>query len=206
MGRVFIVAANRIYREALVELLGRSGFAVATALAVVEEAATRVDPFSVDVGIVDLGCSGSVHAVAALAASLPHTTLVAAGVRPEIATLNALAEGGITYYALLDSSRGELITTVRAAAASGPQTRPRSLERPAPQPDVSAHAVEGEPKTLTPRERQIVEMIEQGQTDKEIARQLGVELRTVKNHVHNLLRKLQLRRRGEAAAWLRRAR
>jgi DNA-binding NarL/FixJ family response regulator len=54
----------------------------------------------------------------------------------------------------------------------------------------------------TVRERQILSLVEQGLTDKEIARSLGIELATVKNHVHNVLEKLRVSRRGQAAARL----
>ena len=51
---------------------------------------------------------------------------------------------------------------------------------------------------LTLRERQILSLVEQGLTNKEIARSLGIELATVKNHVHHVLEKLQVSRRGQA--------
>jgi DNA-binding NarL/FixJ family response regulator len=56
---------------------------------------------------------------------------------------------------------------------------------------------------LTRREAEILELIEKGMSNKEIARLLFIEVRTVKNHVHNLLEKLRVRRRGEAAAMVR---
>lgn len=56
---------------------------------------------------------------------------------------------------------------------------------------------------LTARERQILEQIYAGRSNKEIARCLKIEPATVKCHVHNLLAKLNVRRRAEAAVWLR---
>ena len=56
---------------------------------------------------------------------------------------------------------------------------------------------------LTGREREIVQFIDEGLSNKEIARLLSIEVSTVKNHVHNILDKLQVTRRGEAAARLR---
>jgi DNA-binding NarL/FixJ family response regulator len=50
------------------------------------------------------------------------------------------------------------------------------------------------------REREIVELIEQGLTNREIATRLCIELSTVKNHVHNILEKLGVARRAQAAA------
>jgi DNA-binding NarL/FixJ family response regulator len=58
--------------------------------------------------------------------------------------------------------------------------------------------------TLTPRETEIVRLIDDGLSNREIARRLAIEPATVKNHVHNLLEKLHVSRRGEAAARLRR--
>jgi DNA-binding NarL/FixJ family response regulator len=53
---------------------------------------------------------------------------------------------------------------------------------------------------LTGRESEIVRLITQGRSNKEIATTLGIEVATVKNHVHNVLEKLQVRRRAEVAA------
>src|SRR6516164_2315257 len=59
------------------------------------------------------------------------------------------------------------------------------------------------PESLTRRERQVLGLLEQGMSNKEIARALRIGGATVKNHVHNILEKLQVHRRGEAAARLR---
>jgi len=57
---------------------------------------------------------------------------------------------------------------------------------------------------LTQRETEVVTLLERGLSNKEIARSLQIEIATVRNHVHSVLSKLQLQRRGEAAAWIRR--
>jgi two-component system, NarL family, nitrate/nitrite response regulator NarL len=56
---------------------------------------------------------------------------------------------------------------------------------------------------LTPREREIVMLIDRGMSNKQIARELHIELATVKNHVHSVLEKLHVERRGAAAAVMR---
>ncbi len=56
---------------------------------------------------------------------------------------------------------------------------------------------------LTPRELEILELIDGGSSNKEIAKALGIRLQTVKNHVHNVLEKLDLQRRDQAARFAR---
>jgi len=59
---------------------------------------------------------------------------------------------------------------------------------------------------LSSRESEILALVEQGRSNKEIARQLAISVATVKNHMHNILQKLQVGRRGQAAARVRRSR
>ena len=56
---------------------------------------------------------------------------------------------------------------------------------------------------LTARERQVLQHIANGESNKQIARELDIGISTVKNHVHNILEKLRVNRRGEAAAHIR---
>ena len=56
--------------------------------------------------------------------------------------------------------------------------------------------------SLTAREGQILKLIQEGMSNKMISRSLGIELATVKNHVHNILVKLDIHRRAEAISLL----
>src|SRR5256886_10308318 len=86
-------------------------------------------------------------------------------------------------YTTLFRSAGALLRRIAALATDGRSDR------------VQAH--------LTSREREIMGLIDEGLSNKEIAKRLRIEVATVKNHVHNILEKLQVHRRGEAAARVR---
>lgn len=58
-------------------------------------------------------------------------------------------------------------------------------------------------KSLTPRQNTVIKLMESGCSNKEIARKLGIELATVKNHVHQILDKLEAKSRNEAVAFYR---
>lgn len=111
-----------------------------------------------------------------------------AGFLPRDATLDDLA------HTLTKVARGEAVCSSSVAGALL-----RRISTEAHQRTVTADH-------LTPREREVLVLIEQGLSNKQIAQRLGIEVRTVKNHVHNLLEKLRVQRRGEAAARLRSAR
>jgi DNA-binding NarL/FixJ family response regulator len=106
-----------------------------------------------------------------------------------------------------DSSE-ELVRTIRLAAARqrvlNPDIAPIVLKRVSA---LSQHARTGSPfdrfqeKTLTRREREILHLIAQGYGNREIARTLTIELGTAKNHVHNILEKLNVKTRQDAAIY-----
>jgi len=96
----------------------------------------------------------------------------------------------------------ELLTTLRTASRGEVRCSPRIagllVGRVAALTGSSSQP--GDNLPLTRRQRDIVAFIERGLSNKEIAIRLGIGVATVKNHVHYLLRKLQVHRRGEVAA------
>lgn len=134
----------------------------------------------------------------------PEAGLVVLSVGSDEADIVGWAERGVAGILTEDDGLAELdavgatVAQGRAACSgsvAGVLLRQFSIRRTAP-PRLSVDDVH-----LTPREREVLALIELGWSNKQIARQLCIGIRTVKNHVHNLLEKLRVSRRAEAATW-----
>jgi two-component system nitrate/nitrite response regulator NarL len=131
--------------------------------------------------------------------------VVALGVPEVEADILRFAEVGVHAYVPPQAGVDDLIRAVNGVVRGEPPCSPRIaaalLRRVAVL--AAAHGPQSEMRQLTCRERQTVQLIEEGLSNKEIARRLCIEVPTVKNHVHSILKKLRAKRRGEAAALLR---
>jgi len=204
MTSLVIAAGVRFYREGLAEVLPRyPGLRVVGTSAERDDVRRLLDSLRPDVLLLDVGLPGALELVAG-----PHRVVVIA-VEGGDEEVIGWVEAGVAGYVPRDGSLDEIATAVEAAVreelhcsphiAASLQRRLAALslqvkERAAPAPVVQ----------LTLREREIVELIGRGLSNKGIARHLGIGLATAKNHVHNILAKLQVEHRDEAAAWLRR--
>ena len=205
--RVLLVTDIRIYREGLADALARReqlevvGGAPSLEAAIVALRASRPDVVLVDMAMV----SGLATARALLDAE-PGLRVIALGVPDAESDLIACAEAGIAGLVPRDASLGDLVatleSTVRGELLCSPRMAAsilRRLAKLAAERDNTSLAI-----PLTAREREVVNFVDRGLSNKEIARGLGIEVPTVKNHVHNILEKLNVHRRGEAAALIRR--
>ena len=116
----------------------------------------------------------------------------------------AWAEVGAVGYVSREASIEDLATTIEGVAKGETICSPRITTLLFQRVATLAH--EGRPDQprprLTPREREVARLIQRGHSNKEIASELHIEVATVKNHVHSILKKLEIRRRGEAVARL----
>jgi DNA-binding NarL/FixJ family response regulator len=203
---VLIVSEVRLYREGLAELLAREsalrviGTATDTADALVQ--ACEREPAVV---VLDHATADSLSFSRSLTQMRPDIRVVALGLPESDDAVLAFAEAGIAGYVAREGSVQDVVAAIESAARGelrcSPQLAGTILRRLAWRAAVGADVAPT--SALTSRETEIVRLIDQGLSNKEIAVRLGIEVATVKNHVHNLLEKLRVHRRAEAAARLR---
>jgi two-component system, NarL family, nitrate/nitrite response regulator NarL len=207
LARLLIVGEVGLYRDALAGSLGRDErFEVVAVAAGVEEAVEVLDHVEADVLLVDIRMSEGAGALRTLAAAAPQVKLVALAVPEVEREVVAVAEAGAAAYVTPDGSvedlasvlecveRGEVLCSPGMAAGLFRRVATLARER----------GLDPIEEKLTARELDVLGLIEEGLSNKEIAAELSIELATVKNHVHRILEKLHVHRRSEAAARARR--
>jgi two-component system nitrate/nitrite response regulator NarL len=201
--RVLIAAEVRLHSDGIAALLRADGrLRVSTTLRASEEIG-RSDS-SADVVVFDTTADGALDLVRRLAGSTSRP-IVAIGIPDAEDRLIAFAEAGVLGFVEAEAGVDELVASVECAARGEATCPPRVATTLLRRLTIltSPPANQSEPGALTARERQIVQLIAEGLSNKEIARRLFIEVATVKNHVHNILEKLQVSRRGEAVARMR---
>ncbi len=203
MIRVLIVAEIRLYREGLAEMLqGEPEIDVVATASGADEAVRELRERQPDVVLLDVAIPENAWLARALMAAVPGARIVALAV-PEIEQeVLACAEAGVAGYVTREGSVEDVVAAVSAVARGEVLCSPRMAASLFQR--VATLALERSPASietrLTNRELEILDLIDQGLSNKEIARRLTIELSTVKNHVHNILDKLNVNRRAEAAA------
>ena len=201
MLQVLLVSDLRFYREGLQRALSQEpGLEVAGAASSADRALALVAATATDLVLLDLGVPGGMALVRAIRRGAPGVRVVALGVAETGTAIMPWAEAGVAGYVPRESSLAELVSTIQNIVDGQPPCAPQVaaalLQRVAtlagPRP------AGREPTGLTAREVEIVGLIERGLSNGEIARTLSIALPTVKNHVHNVLTKLDVHRRWDA--------
>jgi two-component system nitrate/nitrite response regulator NarL len=203
--RIIICSSIRLYREGLARVLGElTGIEVLHGAQGREECLALTETEAPDMVLLDMSTPGSADIVEELVATSPDVKVVALSVLESEPEVIAYARAGVTAYVTRDESLDDLVETVAAAARGESRCTPRTsamLMRAVR--DQGDHRFRLPGRHLTPREREILKLLEEGLQNKQIARRLCIELPTVKNHVHHLLEKLGVETRAEAVARVR---
>ena len=204
--RIMIVDDHDVVREGLRALLARrAGFAVVTeagtvAQAISEAARTKPDVIVMDVRLPD---GSGVEACRDIRQERPETKVI---------MLTSYADEDAVFASILAGASGYLLKQTRGTALADAITavaRGESLLDPAVTQKVMDRARNSGKRDasdplseLTEQEHKILTLIAEGKTNKEIAEEIYLSDKTVKNYVSNILSKLNLRRRSEAAAFI----
>lgn len=207
MLRIFLSIESRVYREGLSMLLRSNGnLTVIETSASLEQTGANITKLDPDVIIVDAAvcangadCCETVKSAFHLSEGRPIIVLGHSDQDEDIlASLEAGAAGCVTH----DQSVEELVAVVTAAAGGEMRCPPRIAykmqQRLTQLADIQNQI--DKLKRLSQQEHFILGLLDQRMSNKQIARHLGLELSTIKNHVHNILVKLHVSSRTEAAA------
>jgi two-component system nitrate/nitrite response regulator NarL len=203
--RVLVLADIRLCREGLAHVLDKSGaMDVVAVCSRLDEALAAIEREQVDIALVGLSTGRTLVAGAALVRAHPDTRVVALAI-DSTDDVVAVAEAGVSGYVPKEASVGELVRTIQSVARGempcSPQVAAGLCRRLAELAPKQRPGPSRPPLTL--RERQVLALVGEDLSNKEIAQRLCIEVTTVKNHVHNMLEKLQVHRRRDAVALVR---
>lgn len=197
--RILLVDDHDFFREGMRGLLatvpGTDVVAEASSGEAAIALATKLQP---DVVLMDLKMSGinGIDATRQIVATSPHVGVLVLTMFEDDDWVFAAMKAGARGYLLKGSNQEEIVRAIRAVGNGGPGVARRLMryfDTPAPVP--SSPIFPG----LTDRETEVLALIAQGLTNQQIADRLFVSIKTVRNHVSNVISKLQVADRAQAA-------
>jgi len=204
--RVLLVDDHDLFRTGLRTLLEEQGVNVVGEASVGEKAVELVKEEAPDVVLMDLEMpgKGGVEATREITAAAPLTRVVVLTISDQDSDVMDAVVAGACGYLLKDASIQELLRGIQAASVGesliSPSIASKVLQRlRASSPDLQA--AETLLAELSDREVQVLKLIANGKDNSEIARELFISAKTVKNHISNILLKLSISNRIQAAVY-----
>jgi len=201
--RVLIADDHPLFREGMHDLLDSLAETEVVGEATTgAEAITQAKALQPDVILMDIKMPGinGIEATRQIVAASPHISILMVTMLEDDESVFAAMRAGARGYVLKGANQAEILRAIRAVASReaifGPGIARRvlgffSMARPTIPSRVFPE--------LSERERELLALVAQGRSNQEIAEQLGLTLKTVRNHVSNIFNKLQVADRAQAA-------
>lgn len=204
MLRVMIVDDHDVVRDGLRALLTSAEMAVVAEASTAEEAVTEAVRAKPDVIVMDvrLADGSGIEATRDILSQVPDTRVIMLTSFSDEEAMLASVLAGASGYVLKEVRGGEIVDAIQRAAAGGSIFSDIGAEAVAERVRTGKHLRGDRLALLSPQEERILTEIARGRTNREIALELGLAEKTVKNYVSNVLTKLDVTRRAEAAAYL----
>jgi DNA-binding NarL/FixJ family response regulator len=205
--RVLLVDDHDLFRTGLAKLLTEQGVHVIGEAPSGDVALRLVDELSPDVVIMDLNMPGlnGVEATREIAASAPRTRVVVLTISEDDEDIVDAIMAGACGYLLKNSTVQELVSGIAAAADGDSLISPKVGTKVLQQLRAQTTGVRrgGDPPRieLSARELDVLRLIAIGKDNAQIAQELFISPKTVKNHISNILMKLQIENRIQAAVY-----
>jgi DNA-binding NarL/FixJ family response regulator len=209
--RVVLVDDHDLFRSGLRDLLEAQGLAVVGEASTGEEGVDLTSNLAPDVVVMDLNMPGisGVEATRHILEHAPLARVLVLTISAEDGDVMDAMMGGACGYLLKDASVEELVSGVRAAAAGESSVSPRiatkllaRLRKDATEREETAGV---QHTALSEREIEVLRLLAEGKGNAEIAAELFISPKTVKNHIASILMKLQIENRIQAAVYAVRA-
>lgn len=207
--RLLIIEDNRLLRDGITAMLnGQPDCKVVASLSTSEHVPEKIRALRLNVLLLDLGLRShnSLELVRSIKRNSREVGIIVMDLVPTQADILDFVRAGVSGFILKDATVADFLKTIRSVAR-GAKVLPSHLTGSLFS-QIVEHAVNGrstsrlmESVRMTKRERQVVELIAGGLTNKEIAHKLHLSTYTVKSHVHNILEKLALHTRLQIARY-----
>ena len=195
--RVLIAEANALVRAGLRSIMVADGLAIVGEATSSSAAIASAAALSPDVVLMDASLGDdALVTLRGIRAASPATAVVFFASSVERQHVVAAVEGGASGYLLKDQDGADLLAGVRAAAAGGTPIAPRVVAR------LIDARVRRDDEQPTARELEVLELVADGFSNKQIARRLGISEGTVKSHLGSAFRRIGATRRTQAALWV----
>jgi len=205
--KILLIEDNRLLREGLTIMLRKQqDFKVVDTVGNGENILSMMEKYKPNIILLDLGLrnQNSLQIVKLSKQHFPETRIIVMDLIPLQADVFEFVQAGVSGFILKDAKVTDFFKTIRTVY-KGAKVLPAHLAGTLFS-QIVEHAISGSSASvidksvrMTKREKQVVELIADGFTNKEIAQKLHLSPYTVKSHVHNILEKLALNTRVQIA-------
>ncbi len=202
MIKLLVADDHEVVRTGLASLLADSGINIVAEASDGSEAVKMARQHQPDVVLLDIRMAENdgLTALEVIHEELPDTKVVMLSTYDNPTYIARAVALGASDYVLKGSGRDQLITAIESAAAGNGPAPDSALNKVAGAMNARKKPVDAD-MPLTNRESQVLRHVALGLSNKEIGQSLGISVETVKEHVQNILRKISVNDRTQAAVW-----
>ena len=204
--RLLLIEDNRLLRDGILAILkSQTGIKIVSTSGNSESTVLQIHKLRPNVILLDLGLrnQNSLHIIEMVKKEFPKTKVIIMDLAPVQADILQYVKAGASGFILKDATLDDFLMTIKSVAEGFKVLPPILTDSLFSQ--IVEHAVKGgkvklkDAIRMTNREREVIELIADGLTNKQIGQKLHVSAYTIRSHIHNIMEKLTLHTRLEIA-------